>query len=257
MLVKKHAGQALLKLIFPIALLIVWDILKRINFLPSSIASPVRTVEVLFGLLSDTYLYQNILSSLIRLLLGFCIGSFFGIALGIILAIHKKLETIFVPTLLLLIPVPALAWIPFLITFFGIDDMMKIALISIGGFCTLFLTTIYAVKNIPRNLVELSIIFKKTKKEMISKLILPQISVHLFSSMRVAMALSWTLLLAAEIINSNSGLGWMIWDARKFARSGEMMSGIIIIGLLGKLTDYCIIRLGKHYRHWDTILEIK
>lgn len=240
-----------LGIILPLVIIILWNWGVKTELLPSSlIASPDKVLGKFKTLIGDDMLLLNAKASLFRLLTGFLLGSIFGIALGVLVGVSKLASRIFEPLLLILIPVPPLAWIPLLIIAFGIDQGSKIALLSIGSFCTLFLTTSYSVKATDKNLIELSNLYSKEWYVKLFRIILPSSASNIIGSLRVAMALSWTLLMASEMIASSAGLGWFIWDSRNFSRSDDMIVGMISVGILGFFTDRSLIWLGNYFSRW-------
>lgn len=240
-----------LGIILPIGLILLWNWGVKIEVLPPSlIASPDKVWSKFKTLIGDDVLLHNVRVSLFRLFAGFLLGSFFGIALGILVGVSKLASRIFEPLLLILIPVPPLAWIPLLIIAFGIDQGSKIALLSIGSFCTLFLTTSYSVKATDKNLIELINLYSKEWFVKLFRIILPSSASNIIGSLRVAMALSWTLLMASEMIASSAGLGWFIWDSRNFSRPDDMIVGMISVGILGLFTDRILLWLGKYFSRW-------
>jgi sulfonate transport system permease protein len=115
----------------------------------------------------------------------------------------------------------------------------------------MFLSTSLGVKGIDKRFLDVCKIYKKSDYEIIKKVILPFSLPIIFSSLRVAMALSWTLLMASEMIKASSGLGWFINDSRNFSRADDLVAGIMIVGLLGKLTDFAVVKLGKYLTRWQ------
>lgn len=200
----------------------------------------------------DGRLWDNSYASMKRLLFGFFIGTSFGITIGIVVGFWKIGAKILEPTLLALLPIPPIAWIPFLIILFGIDEASKIALISIGSFWTLFLQTSYGIRTTDKNLIEVAFILKKDWKVILRKIMIPSSLPHIFSGMRVALAISWGLMVASEIIASSKGIGWLIWDARNFSRPADLIVGMITAGILGKLTDSLVVRAEKRFTNWRT-----
>lgn len=238
--------------IAPLILILLWQIGTSTGFLPKSIiAPPIPSFTNFFNLLFNGEFFLHFLISSKRLFGGFIIGSSLGITLGLIIGYKKKVAQFLEPLLLILIPVPPLAWIPLLIIFFGVDEGVKISLIACGCFATMFLSTSLGVKGIDKRFLEVCKIYKKRDFEIIKKVILPFCLPIVFSSLRVAMALSWTLLMASEMIKSSSGLGWFINDSRNFSRADDLVAGIMIVGLLGKLTDLAVVKLGKYLTRWQ------
>lgn len=243
--------NVLIKGVLPVTILLVWEYSVRAELVPNSlVASPSQVVKKFFQMLFDGRLIEHSYISMKRLLLGYLLGTSLGIAIGTIVGYWKLGAKLIEPTLLALLPVPPIAWIPFLIIFFGIDETSKIALISVGSFWTLFLQTSYGIRTVDKNLVEVALIFKKDWKTILRKVMIPSCLPHIFSGMRVALAISWGLLVASEIIASSKGIGWLIWDARNFSRPADLIVGMITAAILGKITDSVIIAAEKKYTKW-------
>jgi len=250
---KERIKNIILAMILPIIILLIWEYCVRMELVPNSlVASPSQVFAKFIEMLTDGRLLTNSYVSMRRLLFGFIIGTSLGIAIGTIVGFSKLGTKIVEPTLLALLPIPPVAWIPFLIIIFGIDEASKIALISMGSFWTLFLQTSYGIRTVDKNLIEVARIFKKDWKAVLQKVMIPSCLPHIFSGMRMALAISWGLLVMSEIIASSRGLGWLIWDARNFSRPADLIVGMIATGILGKLTDSLIVRAEKRVTRWRT-----
>ena len=99
--------------------------------------------------------------------------------------------------------------------------------------------------------MEVAQLYEKSRWTVLRTVLLPSAAPSIVASARVAMALSWTLLVAAEVIASANGLGWLIWDSRNFARPAAMIAGMLAIGILGKATDGLLARFGRYLTRWD------
>jgi ABC-type nitrate/sulfonate/bicarbonate transport system permease component len=111
------------------------------------------------------------------------------------------------------------------------------------------------IRSVNKDLVEVGYTLNKSNAEMFFNIFFPAIIPDIFSSMRVAMALSWTLLMASEIIASSSGLGWLVWDSRNFSRPDDMIVGMIAIGILGKASDYLLVVWGRYLTRWRSTYQ--
>ncbi len=237
--------------VFPCFLLLVWELSIRWGWWPNTlIASPSQVLAKFFTMLVDGRLFEHSLVSLRRLFWGFSLGTGLGIFWGTLVGYSRFSARLFEPSILGLIPIPPIAWIPLLVIVFGIGETSKIALIAIGSFCTLFLQTTYGIRSADKQLVEVGYVLEKNDWSLLFKILLPSALPSILSSMRVAMALSWTLLMASEIIASSKGLGWLMWDARNFSRPDDMIVGMVIVGILGKLTDSMLVLLEKYLTRW-------
>lgn len=237
--------------IVPIILLTAWELAVRYGILPQTlIATPTQVITKFIAMLLDFQLFKHAGVSLFRLFSGFVLGTFIGVFLGAIVGATRTGARLFEPTVLSLIPIPPIAWIPLLIIFFDIGDLSKILLISIGSFCTLFIHTAYGIRATDQNLVEVADVLGKSRLTRLWYILLPSAVPSILSSMRVALALSWTLLIASEVIASSKGLGWLIWDSRNFSRPDDMIVGMVAIGILGKLTDWLLVVLEGYLTKW-------
>lgn len=237
--------------VVPVTLLVAWEMAVRYNFLPQTlIATPTQVFSKFIAMLLDLQLFRHAGISLFRLFSGFALGTLAGVVLGAIVGSTRLGARLFEPTALSLIPIPPIAWIPLLIILFDIGDLSKIILISIGSFCTLFIHTAYGIRATDQNLVEVADVLGKGKLTRLWRILLPSAVPGILSSMRVALALSWTLLIASEVIASSKGLGWLIWDSRNFSRPDDMIVGMVAIGILGKLTDWLLVLLEQYLTRW-------
>ena len=248
---KARLRVALQYAVVPVTLLVLWEAAVRCAWVPNSlIASPLQVAIRLVRMLGDLTLLKNTLISLKRLSLGFGIGTAIGILTGVVVGASRVGARMLEPTILTLMPIPPIAWIPLLIILFGIGDVSKIALISLGSFSALFFSTSYGIRTADRNLVELARVLEKDRRVLIFDILLPAALPTILSSMRVALALSWTLLICSEVIASSSGLGWLIWDARNFSRADDMIVGMIAVGVLGKGSDWLLDLLERWVTRW-------
>lgn len=248
-------AQRLIRLLqyalLPAALLLLWEMSVRLGWVPRALVAGPSTVLVRFvELIQDGTLFLHIRVSLWRLTVGYAIGTTAGVLLGLLVGFRPLAARLFEPTVLLLIPVPPIAWIPLLIILLGIGEGSKIALISIGSFCTLFLQAAYGIRTGDKSLVEMSHALNKSDRALLWRVLFPGALPGILASMRIALALSWTLLLASEVIASSSGLGWLIWDSRNFSRPNDMFVGMVTVGMLGKLTDSALVLLEAKLTEW-------
>ena len=257
---KERNGQAntLLRIlqgsIMPCILLLTWELAVRVGFFPNTvIASPTQVSFKFFIMIGDLRLFKHSYVSLGRLLIGFTIGTALGVLLGSIVGYSRSAAGLLEPLILILIPVPPIVWIPLLIIIFGIGELSKISLIAIAGSCILFIHTAYGIRSADKNLVEVAYVLEKSRRSLFLKILLPSAIPNILSSMRIAMTVSWALLMASEIIASSKGLGWLMWDARNFSRPDDMIVGMITVGILGKLTDSMLVRIEKNLTRWRRV----
>lgn len=238
-------------LILPVSVLVVWELAVDFKLVPTTlIASPIQVLKDFVEFIATGKIFMHIGASLSRLLIGFIIGSLVGISLGLVIGTSKRFEKLFHPTFLFLAPIPPIAWIPLLIIACGIGEGSKVALIALGAFFITYFHTIHGIRATDQKLVDLATVYRKDNWQLVKKILLPSALPSIFTGLRLALSLSWILLIAAEVIASSQGLGWLIWDARNFSRPDDMIVGIITIGILGKLSDSILVLLEHHMLRW-------
>ena len=123
-------------------------------------------------------------------------------------------------------------------------------MISIAALVVVFINTVHGIRSTDQKLVEVANSYEKSNKDLITKILIPSAIPQIFTGMRVALGLSWILLIAAEVIVSTNGLGWLIWDARNFSRPDDLIVGMIVIGIWGKLSDVLLVSIEKKLTRW-------
>jgi NitT/TauT family transport system permease protein len=149
------------------------------------------------------------------------------------------------PVIQFLRPISPLAWIPLAMLWFGIGDPPAIFLIFLSSFFPMVVSTTIAVHNINRTYFQVAANFKFTRWEMLTMLILPAIIPEVVTALRLTITIAWLVVVAAEMIAVQSGLGYLILDARNALRMDYVMDGMIVIGLIGIVLDALMRRLGN------------
>lgn len=231
--------------------LILWDCLVRFGIVPASILPlPSKVGYSFWILLTDGTLFRNSAVSIARLVGGLALGSATGVLLAFLVGTIRPLARLLEPTLGALIPIPGVAWIPFLIITFGIGETTNVALLSIGSFCVLFMQTLQGVRHVDSGLVEVGFVLGKSRQQILIHILFPAALPSIFAGVRVALALSWTLLVASEMIASSSGLGWLIWNSRNFSRSDDMIAAMIAVACLGRATEVILTEIERRALRW-------
>ena len=183
-------------------------------------------------------LFKYIVASLFRVTWGFMLALLVAIPLGLVAGWHLRVDMALNPILQILRPISPLAWIPIAILWFGIGDVSAIFLIFLGCFFPLLLTTINAVKGIPRVHVDAGRNFGLSPALLYTRVLLPAILPQLLVGMRITLGIAWLVVVAAEMIAVNSGLGFLIVDARNAGNRYDLVvAGMVVIGTVGLLLD--------------------
>lgn len=224
--------------IVPIVLLIAWWAVTAAGvFTPVQLPSPAAVVEATIGLIQRGDLWAHIGISVQRVLIGFGIGAVLGMVFGAVLGLSRWCDALLTPLLGALRAVPSLAWVPLLILWMQIGEDSKVTLIAIGAFFPVF-TTLYAgLQHVDPHLVEAGRAFGYKGYRLFKTIQLPAVVPSIFSGLRLALAQAWLFLVAAELIASSMGLGFLLTDSQNNGRTDRLILAIILLAVLGKITD--------------------
>ena len=204
---------------------------------------PLKVIRSMIELTLNGTLLKHSVASLYRVTTGFYLAVILGVPLGILLGRAKVLRDIFTPLINFLRPISPLAWIPLAMLWFGIGDKPAIFLIFLASFFPLLISTIIAVLSINPIFFQVAANFKLSSLERVTKIIVPAIIPDVFTALRLTIAIAWLVVVAAEMIAVQSGLGYLILDSRNALRMDYVMVGMIMIGLLGVVLDYIMRHL--------------
>ncbi|MCF8030702.1 MAG: ABC transporter permease [Desulfohalobiaceae bacterium] len=244
----------------PCLLLALWQALALWIDSPTVLPGVEAVAQVLAHpfqpiLITGSLIY-NLLVSLLRVICGFVLAAALAVPLGLLLGMSPRTERLFESLIELLRPVPPLAWVPLLLTWFGLAgpaeylplprewavlESLKfsmIAVITIGAFFPILLNTIQGVRNQPRICIESARTLGARRTTLLAKVILPGSLPFLMTGLRIGMGIGWMCLVAAEMLpGSSSGLGYLVWYAYELMHTEIILAGILIIGMVGLLLD--------------------
>lgn len=202
------------------------------------------------GRRGDT-LYHDLLDSLIRFGYGYVIAATLAVLLGVLLGWHKKLFSFVNPAVQLIRPVSPMAWMPFIVLLFGIGNTPAIVIIFIAVFFPVLLTTVKAVGSIEPVYLKVASNFGIQKPALFTKIILPAVFPQIAQALHLAIGSAWIFLVAGEMVGAQSGLGYLIIDARNNLRADVLVADIILIGVIGLLLDSLIgLAEKKIWKNW-------
>ncbi|NLA57541.1 MAG: ABC transporter permease [Firmicutes bacterium] len=216
----------------------VWCVLTYGGFIPSLfLPSPTDIAVQFYRMLTELNLVGDILASVYRVSAGFLLASLIGVPLGLLMGSFKLAEGLIEPVVGFVRYMPASAFIPLLILWIGIGDLEKIAVIFIGTFFQQVLMVRDVAKNISHELIDTSYTLGANQRAAFLKVVLPASLPGIVDTLRITLGWAWTYLVVAELVGASSGLGYMIMEAQRFLRTAGIIVGILVIGLLGLLTD--------------------
>jgi NitT/TauT family transport system permease protein len=228
------------------AILMIWEIIARFSGWSAHIfPDPITVVSSLYELLVNGTLIRHTVASLYRVTAGFYLAIALGIPLGILLGRLQFARWLINPVIQFLRPISPLAWIPLAMLWFGIGDHPAIFLIFLSSFFPLVVSTTIAVHNINPTYLQVAANFTFTRTETLMKVIFPAIMPEVITALRITVTIAWLVVVAAEMIAVQSGLGYLILDARNALRMDYVMDGMIVIGVIGLILDGLMKRLGQ------------
>jgi len=237
------------------AALLVWITASFAGALDPNKFPPVQALWVaLTDLVNNGYsgrsFHAQILASVGRALTGFALAVMIGIPVGIWVGRSRLFDAIVSPFLTFMRPIPPIALVPLFTFYFGIGEVSKVSLIFLTAFLYLVVNTAAGVKGVPEDLILASQSLGLTNRQIFFRVIIPAASAQILTGMRISMTLSWTLVVAAELIAAQVGLGFLIMDATTFFRIPYVFIGIITIGLIGLALEGILLALETRLLHW-------
>jgi ABC-type nitrate/sulfonate/bicarbonate transport system permease component len=219
-------------------------------FNPVLLPPPHKVLEAGIELTLSGELLRDIAASLYRVGLGFLVAAMLGVGLGTLIGRSRWLEQLLEPPLELLRPIPPLAFLPMLVLWFGIGEMSKVMFIAYAAFFPIFTTTCEGIKFVDILLIRAAQTLGASEREIFRYVVLPAASPSIITGLRVGFAQCLFVIVAAEFIAADSGLGYLINDARSFFLMSHMLLGAAVIGIIGFVFNAVLRRLEARILRW-------
>lgn len=225
-------------LILPVAILLLWWGVSSSGWVPAyRLPSPAAVVAAGVDLAERRLLFQDIAISTQRVLAGFAVGAGIGLVLGALVGLSRTASILLAPLIGALRAVPSLAWLPLIVLYIGLGEAPKVVLVTIGAAFPVFTTLASALRHVDPHLVELGRAYGLGRLRLLTTVQLPAVIPALVSGLRLALAQAWLFLVAAELLGSSMGLGFLLIDSSNNGRIDRLFLAIVLLALLGKLTD--------------------
>lgn len=245
--------SALLRLISPIALVLLWQLLSSAGVISEDkLVSPVTIGTTAGQLIQSGELGDAMAVSLRRVAIGFAIGLVVGAVIGIAAGLSRWSDLLIDPPMQMLRTLPFLGLIPLFIIWFGIGEAPKIALVALGTAFPLYVNVHAGIKNADRRLVEATTVLGFSRWERVRHVILPSAVPNSLVGLRLGLAAAWLSLVVGEQINASAGLGYMINNASEFGRNDIVLVALLVYAILGLLTDGIVRLLERRLLRWRT-----
>ena len=243
--------QRLLPWAVPVAVLAGWQLASQSGWLSTRVLpEPWAVVKAFAALAASGEMARHVATSTWRALVGFAIGGGLGLLLGLLTGSFRIAETLLDSTLQMVRNIPALALIPLVILWFGIDEWAKLFLVAVGVFFPVYLNTFHGIRSVDKGLIEMARSYGLSGWRLYTQVILPGSVASILVGVRFSLGLMWVLLIVAETISAQAGIGYMTMNAREFLQTDVVLVGILLYALLGKLADVAAKALERGWLRW-------
>jgi NitT/TauT family transport system permease protein len=254
-------GIILQYVVFPVALLVAWQVCSEIGFVRRSVLpAPSDVLVVWYDLLtgrtdaaarySGTWL-DHAWGSTWRVFLGFAWGVLLGTFVGLAIGLSRTMERVLDPSVQVLRNIPVTAWMPLSLVFFGIGNGPAVFLIGLGAFFPAAINTTAGVRQTNLILHRSACMMGANQTELVLRVILPAAMPSIMTGVRLSMGITWVLVVVAEILAVRSGLGYLLNDAYLFYRNDVVIAAMLSIGILGFLSDRCVVLVRDRVLAWN------
>ncbi|MBB3637337.1 aliphatic sulfonate ABC transporter permease SsuC [Variovorax atrisoli] len=246
-----NVAKRLVPWLVPVGLIVFWQIASSLGWLSTRVLpAPIDVVKAAWNLTVSGELWTHVKVSAGRALLGLAIGGGAGLALGLLTGSVKFFETLLDSTIQMVRNIPALALIPLVILWFGIDESAKLFLISVSVFFPIYLNTFHGIRNVDPQLIEMGRTYGLSRWQLYREVILPGALSSILVGLRFSLGLMWVILIVAETISAQAGIGYLTMNAREFLQTDIVLVGILLYALLGKLADLFARGLEQWWLRW-------
>jgi len=234
--------------------LAIWEVVARLNLIPGQFFFPPfsMVMQEFYYLIANGVLGDNFLSSLVRVLIGFCAGSIAGIAVGIVMGwrdiAHKALH----PIISLLYPIPALGWLPLLMLWIGINEMLPIAIIFICSFFPVLYNTVTGIRSVDKDYIQVARTLGASDTKILTTVVVPLALPNIFTGLRLEAGMAWRVIIAAEMVAIPTGIGALLMKAESLIRIDIIIVCLIVLSIMclsfEKLFQYIETKLTTKWR---------
>jgi NitT/TauT family transport system permease protein len=242
-----NGARILLGILFFVLFFAFWGVATLGGFVsPTFLADPITMVQDGYDLIANQGFLSDIGMTVWRVLGGFIMASIVAIPLGIAMGAYKPIEALLEPFVSFARYLPASAFVPLLILWSGIGETQKLLVIFIGAVFQLILMIAVIVSNTRRDLVEAAYTLGAKDRGVIRRVLVPSSAPDIAETLRLVLGWAWTYVIVAELIGASSGIGYMIINSQALMATGQIIFGIIVIGVIGLISDLAF----KYINRW-------
>ena len=230
---------------------VFWELVTRTGWVPALfLPSPSGVIESGVEMLASGELLVHVATSLRRLLLGFGLGALLGVSVGLAVGFFSLAEAVGTPLIAATFPIPKIALLPLLILWVGIGEASKVAVIMLGVFFPMAINTYTGVRNADPLLIRAAVSFGAGRFSLIRKVMLPSALPMIFAGLKLGAGTALLLLVAAEMIAANAGIGFLVLHAQNLMETTKLMVGIVLLSFLGIVSHWLLVRLERLAIPW-------
>jgi len=221
--------------LLPIAVfLAVWELVARLNLVPGELSFPPFSVVVMefYYLTASGVLGDNFLASLVRVLIGFCAGSIAGIAVGMVMGWVDNINKTLHPIISLFYPIPALGWLPLLMLWIGINEMLPITIIFICSFFPVLYNTVTGIRNVDKDYIQVARTLGASDAKILATVVMPLALPNIFTGLRLEAGMAWRVIIAAEMVAIPTGIGALMMRAESLIRIDIIIVCLIVLAVM-------------------------
>jgi NitT/TauT family transport system permease protein len=218
---------------------------------PTFLADPAAMLREGWNLLTQHGFLKDILITIWRVFGGFLLAAAIGIPLGMAMGAYKPVEAFFETFISFSRYLPASAFIPLLILWAGTGEAQKLLVIFVGSFFQIVLMVAIAVGNTRRDLVEAAYTLGASDRAIVTRVLLPAAAPEIAEISRLVLGWAWTYVIVAELIGASSGIGHMIMDSQALLNTGQIIFGIVVIGVIGLVSDFLFKAFNRRLFPWS------
>ena len=251
-------ADAALAVVVPVAFLAFWyfaTLNKPASLIPPPGEVATTLYDMAFGGINDdafsATLLDHILASLGRVYGGFALAVLAALPLGLMIGRLEFVRKLLDPTFQILRPVPVTAWLPLAMIMFGLGPRSAFFLVFLGAFYPILLNTIFGVRSVEPRLFEAAAMLGCQGSRQFTRVVLPASLPGIFTGLRLGLGLAWFVIVVGEMTGIQTGLGAVIMDARQLSRTDVVIAGMLVIGVLGFLSDRAVAWTGRHLLAWS------
>jgi ABC-type nitrate/sulfonate/bicarbonate transport system permease component len=238
---RRVTQERALAILSPLAVLVVWQMASGLGLIDQRyVPSPVAIAKAGWALATTGELGKHIWDSLRRLALGFVVGAIPGVLIGMIMGLNRWVRATLDPLVAALYPIPKIAILPLLMLVFGLGDASKVAVVAMSVLFLTIINTTVGVVQLERIYFDVARNYGTPWHKLFARVILPGALPTIFAGLRISLGVSLVVLVSAEFVASNSGIGYLIWTSWQTLVVENMFVGIIVVTILGVLTTFLL-----------------